>query len=301
MSETPRFVEGPDALTVLVGDVEIARYVLRSDAPAVEAPKPYLHPLRTLTGAPLTGYRPWDHRWHKGLQMTWSHVSGQNFWGGPTFVEGRDYQWLDNVGTIRHDRFDALTGKDGEVTVTESLTWVGSTGERWLTEARTHRFHSVDHARGLWALDFSTTLTNVRGSDLELGSPTTHGRPNAGYTGFFWRGPRAWTGGPVVSATGRSGADIMGTEADWIAFGGRHDEHDGGATIIAHAGTTSGPVPIRWFVRSEPFPVFSPSPTFAEEMTLPPDRSLELAHRLVFVDRLLDAEDAGDLAKEFTP
>ena len=50
-----------------------------------KGPKPFLHPVRALDGAPLTAFRPWDHRWHKGLQMTWTHVSGQNFWGGNTY------------------------------------------------------------------------------------------------------------------------------------------------------------------------------------------------------------------------
>ncbi|PDP88510.1 hypothetical protein CQJ94_05760 [Glycomyces fuscus] len=301
MSENPVLTEGDDAVTVAVNGVGIARYVLRSDSPANESPKPYLHPLRTLSGAPLTATRPWDHRWHKGLQMTWSHVSGQNFWGGPTFVPGQGYQWLDNNGSIRHEEFTSTAqGEDG-VSLTERLTWVSSGGERWITEARTHRFHSVDGERGIWALDFATSLTNVRGEALELGSPTTHGRPAAGYTGLFWRGPRSWTGGGVVSSTGRTGADVMGTEADWIAFTGQHDERDGGATVLAYAGTTSASVPIRWFVRSEPFPVFSPSPSFDEEIVLEPEHTLELGHRLVFVDRMCAADEAGALAREYTP
>ena len=301
MSEAPTLVEEDDALTVTAGGVEIARYVLRSDAPAFESPKPYLHPLRTLSGAPLTAIRPWDHRWHKGVQMTWSHLSGENFWGGRTFVLGQGYQALDNNGSIRHEGFTSLT-RDGEgASVTERLAWISSAGERWIAEERTHRFHSVDHARGIWALDFATSLTNVRGRTLELGSPTTHGRPDAGYTGFFWRGPRSWTGGEVISATGRTGADVMGTEAAWIAFVGQHDEIDGGATVLAYSGTTSAPVPIRWFVRSEPFPVLSPSPAFDEEIVLEPDRTLDLSHRLVFVDHRCAADEAGALAEEYAP
>ncbi|WP_345495963.1 DUF6807 family protein [Streptomyces flavovirens] len=37
----------------------------------------------------VTDYRPHDHRWHKGLRMTASHLSGQNLWGGNTYVHGR--------------------------------------------------------------------------------------------------------------------------------------------------------------------------------------------------------------------
>ncbi|CAL9621139.1 hypothetical protein SUDANB130_05846 [Streptomyces sp. enrichment culture] len=67
-----------DAVGVSVGDVEILRYVYRPDPVAFESRKPYAHPVRTLGGRVVTGYRPNDHRWHKGLQMTASHLSGQN-------------------------------------------------------------------------------------------------------------------------------------------------------------------------------------------------------------------------------
>ena len=38
--------------------------VFEPDAAAAESPKPYWHPLRALHGGLVTGYRPWDHRWH---------------------------------------------------------------------------------------------------------------------------------------------------------------------------------------------------------------------------------------------
>ncbi|MGH3390713.1 MAG: DUF6807 family protein, partial [Actinomadura sp.] len=64
------------ALSVWTHDVEILRYVHRPEMDPFEGPKPYLHPVRTLAGDVVTGYRPHDHRWHKGVQMTASHVSG---------------------------------------------------------------------------------------------------------------------------------------------------------------------------------------------------------------------------------
>ena len=51
-----------------------------------------------------------------------------------------------------------------------------------------------------WTLGFATTFTNVTESVLVLGSPTTEGRPNAGYGGLFWRGPRSFTGGAGARA-----------------------------------------------------------------------------------------------------
>ena len=139
-------------------------------------------------------------------------------------------------------------------------------------------------------MDFATTIRNIRGADLEFGSPTTQGRERAGYTGLFLRMPRAWTGGRVLSpARAPDGADeLMGREAPWAAFSGQHDDIDGGATVIAYAGTTSGPRPIEWFVRSEPFPVLAPSPAFHEAFTLADGEEIRLTHRHVFLDRIWD-------------
>jgi hypothetical protein len=291
-------------LTVSASGVDIARYAFAPGGAASEGPKPFLHPLRTLDGAPLTAYRPWDHRWHKGLQFTWTHVSGQNFWGGPTFQRETGYVPLDNVGRMRHDDFTTVTDVGAEVSFTENLTWITQGGQEWVTETRTHRFHGVDTARGLWMLDFSSTIRNTAGRDLEFGSPTTQGRPNAGYTGFVIRMPRAWTGGRVMAGglPDGAGADaVMGGTAPWVAFSGEHDELDGGGTVLAFAGTSSGAPEIRWFVRSEPFPILAPSPSFAEHIVLAPDEELSLAHRHVFGDRMWTPDETRALAAELAP
>jgi len=290
-----------DSLGIRAADMEIARYVFEPDAPQEEAPKPYLHPLRTLTGAPVTGYRPWDHRWHKGLSMTWSHVSGENFWGGPTFDAEHGYRWRDNLGRIRHESFPSTTDAGAEVSFTEALSWISSGGERWIAETRTHRFHSADPDRGTWALDFDTELVSVRASALEFGSPTTHGRDAAGYAGFFWRGPRAWTGGTITGSSGVPADEAMGSEGEWLAFSGEHDEVDGGGTVLVYAGTSSASVPIKWFVRAEPFAVIAPSPSFDEEIVLEPGESLRLFHRFVFADRVVDGPELAELARELRP
>ncbi|MFC4011215.1 PmoA family protein [Nonomuraea purpurea] len=301
MPDTKLGVRDEDkSLIVTAGDVEIAHYVYLPDAPDAESPKPYLHPLRSLTGAPMSVYRPWDHRWHKGLQMTWSHVSGQNFWGGPTFSVDKGYHWLDNLGHINHVDFADVSRGDGEqVAIEENLHWVTAAGEHWITEQRRQVFHGVDAARGIWALDFTTRLRNVRGAALDLGSPTTHGRPAAGYAGFFWRGPRSWTEGTIIAADGQGGEEMMGARAAWLALAGRHDEIDGGGTVLAVAGRSSASVPIKWFVRREPFAVISPSPAFDEEITLADGDTLELAHRYVFIDHVCERAELDDLGAEF--
>ncbi len=297
---TVTHVHGEHVL-VAVGGVEIADYVYVPSTPPQEARKPYIHPLRTLGGALVSAFRPWDHRWHKGFQMTWSHVGDQNFWGGKTFSVEKGYEWRDNVGSMRHEGFDAFEVGEAELRFVERLTWVTRAGESWMEESRTIRVHGIDVARGTWTLDFATELRNVRGAPIELGSPTTHGRENAGYTGWFWRGPRSWTGGEILAAGGKGGEQMMGDTAEWLAIVGNHDEVDGAATMLVFAGTSSAAVPIRWFVRSEPFAAINPSPAFAEEIVLAPGESLALAHRVVVADGAWSRAELDALARERRP
>jgi hypothetical protein len=304
MSDAPFHIRDDNAnteLAITVAGTEIARYVYRPDTPREESPKPYLYPLRTLSGALVGVFRPWDHRWHKGLQMTWSHVSGQNFWGGPSFEQdapGHGYVWRENNGSQLHRGFDHCDADATDAAVTERLEWVSSTGQTWLAEKRTLRFHSADSERGIWALDFATELSNTHSETLELGSPTTHGRPNAGYTGLFWRGTRAWTGAAII-ADGAEGDEVMGSAGAWAAISGEHDEIDGGATVLALAGSSSADVPLKWFSRSNPFACLNPSPAFDTEIKLEPGHRLELRHRFVFIDHATDRSALQPIADEF--
>jgi hypothetical protein len=281
--------EHGERVRIAAGGVEIACYEYAPDVPAFESPKPYLHPVRTLSGGLVTGYRPNDHRWHKGIQMTLTDVSGQNFWGGNTYVHGTGYVPLDNVGSVRHDSFAVIDLTPDDLTLDEELSWLTSTGETWIAEHRRLRVHGVDVERGTWVLDAVVELCNVRGAELRLGSPTTNGRPNAGYTGFFWRGPRAFIGGGIHTPDG-GGPEAMGTSSPWLAFTGEHDDVDGGATLLVIAGTSSHGRPT-WFVRTEPFPGVAPSPAFAEAIALPPQDVLRLHHRIVIADRIWPREE----------
>lgn len=260
-------------LVAELGGVEVMRYVYRPDMPQYESPKPYFHPLRTLSGDLVTGYRPHDHRWHKGLQMTASWLSGQNFWGGGSYVHAeRAYVDLPNNGAIRHEEWLSPG--------VERLTWWTQEGEHWIDETRTI---AVVEGDGWWRLDFATTLRNVRGEDLMFGSPTTNGRPMAGYSGLFWRGPRSFTGGEVLASDGGGGPEMMGRTASWLAFVGQHDEVDRSSTLVFTGEAT-------WFVRTEPFAAVNPSIAFSEEVRLAPADTLDLAHSLVVADGAWDRE-----------
>lgn len=299
-----------DRVTVSVegSDVELLSYVYRPEA-AWEAPKPYLHPIRTLSGAVVTDYRPNDHRWHKGLQMTASHLSGQNLWGGNTYVHGEGYLELpDRVGSMAHLGFDEVTADEDRVTLRERLTWHPHDGELWAEETRSVEVHDVEgpgtaSGSDSWALTWSTSVTNRRTEPLRFGSPTTHGREMAGYTGLFWRGPRGFRGGTVLTDQDE-GPEVMGRQAPWLAFSAEHDQVDGHATLVFahapendHAGT-AGQHPAHWFVRNDPFAAVAPSFAFHEELVLAPGESLTRRYRVVVADGRWDRERISAYLKD---
>ncbi|MGW5086893.1 DUF6807 domain-containing protein [Streptomyces coelicoflavus] len=293
-----------DRVTVAHGaaGVELFSYVYRPEADW-EAPKPYLHPVRTLSGALVTDYRPHDHRWHKGLQLTASHLSGQNLWGGNTYVHGEGYLALpERVGSMAHVAFTETAAEADRAVIAEQLTWHPHGGELWAEEERRIEVRDVDPDAGSWALTWTSAVTNRRTEPLRFGSPTTHGRPAAGYTGLFWRGPRAFRGGRVLTAeTSESAVSAessegvpMGSQSPWLAYVGEHDGRDGHATLVfEHAPSNDhsgekGAHPAHWFVRTDPFAAVAPSWAFHEELVLPPGETLARTYRVVVADGAWD-------------
>lgn len=264
------------ALLAVHDGVELCRYVYRPPEPAVESPRPYFHPLRTLTGDVVSIYRPHDHVWHKGIAWSLPNVGTQNFWGGPTFVRDQGYVQLDNNGTQSHRTLSV----DG-CTVTQELDWYASDGSRWFRERRDLRLSLVD---GGWLLAFTTAMTNVTSVVIPIGSPTTEGRPNAGYGGLMWRGPRSFTDGEVLLPTGTGGDELMGSRAPWLAYRGRHDGHGRTSTLVFVDSQENQGHPTMWFVRATPFACVCPAPFFAAEVPVAPGETLRLSYAVVIAD-----------------
>jgi hypothetical protein len=262
--------------------VELCRYVYRPPEPAIESPRPYLHPVRTLAGDEVSIYRPHDHVWHKGIAWSLPHVGSQNFWGGPTFVRDKGYVQLDNNGTMAHRSLTVSTD-----TITQQLDWLTSANELWFQEERRLQLSVVDDA---WSLTFTTAMKNVSGTEIRIGSPTTAGRPNAGYGGLMWRGPRSFTDGEVITPNGTGSDDLMGTRAPWLAFRGRHDGHGRTSTLVFVDAPTNPGHPVEWFVRSTPFACVCPSPFFSAEVPVAAEETLTLTYGVVIADGAQDPE-----------
>lgn len=285
------------ALTAAWDGRELFRYVYLPDNPQVESPRPYFHPVATLGGDVVTIFRPHDHVWHKGLALSLPHVGPDNFWGGPTFRDG-GYVQFPNNGAMRHVAFDqAIASEDGHARVAERLTWVTEAGQEVIKERRQFTATAWPASRA-WGLAFATTMTNAASSTITFASPTTEGRPNAGYGGLFWRGPRSFTGGRVILPDATGGDELMGRRAAWLAFTGQHDEHGRWSTMIFADDPANFGYPSQWFVRSTPFAAVCPAPFFDATRALPTGAQLSLRYGIAIADGDLDAPACARLADQ---
>jgi hypothetical protein len=285
-----------ESITVTAQDVDLFTYVYRPDTPVLESPKPYVHPIRTLAGDEVSLFRPHDHVWHKGIAWSLPHVGKHNFWGGPTYVHGSFYVQQDNNGSAVHRELTELSTHEDLAYVAHRLDWSAQSGAPVIDEQRALTAVLVDET--VWALVFETTMTNVSGGTLHIGSPTTKGRENAGYGGLFWRGPRSFTGGTVQAPTGTgSGDDLRGVRAEWFAFRGRHDATSRCSTIVMVDDAANPQHPPQWFVRSAEFACLCPAPFFSEELALPDRDTVRFRYAVVIADGDRGDDGTADLAE----
>ncbi len=268
------------------GRTVVAEYVTHPDLPLEAAPRPYLHPVRTLGGTVVTEVRPADHPHHLGVGVAITDVGGRNFWGGRTFVRDQGPTWLDDHGVQRHESFAARDASG----FAETLVW-GRPGERpLLREERTVR--AVPLSRG-WALDFSFVLRDLTGGPQTIRSSATKGRPGAGYGGFFWRAPKAARDLRVCTPSAEGEARVHGSRAPWLALSSPEwtlvFAQD---AVPGDDGADGDP----WFVRVAEYPGVGTA--LAWDTPLVFEGELSRRVTVAVADGRLSPEEAGDLARE---
>ncbi len=277
-----------DHIELACDERPLFRYVYNNFTPALESPRPYFHPLYTLAGDNVTLFRPHDHRWHHGLSMTVAQLSGQNFWGGRTYVRDQGYVQLENNGRQQHRTWEDMVATNHRVYLREHLSWVTQQGEEWLSETRRIEVSEVNQEAGYWSLELGFRLNNVRGEPLVFGSPATEGRPGVGYGGLFWRGVRDFTGGRIMleggAETSSDDMTVMGKSGGWLAFTGQHDGPDRASTLLFIDHPDNPRYPNQWFARTQSTVCASFAFMFDETLTLEPGEDLTLNYRLVIAN-----------------
>jgi hypothetical protein len=300
-----------DRVRFVLDGTRVADYIYRPDDPRDQSPRPYFDELRTRRGVLVSESHPDDHPWHRGLSLALPVINNENFWGGPSYLRGRGYVQLENNGEQRHIGFtvSAIDGGvhdgraiEGDVvegaapaSFAEALEWHTEAGDRILTESRTVSVSSGD--ANSWVLTFSSVLTNVASSALSFGSPTTRGRPNGGYGGLFWRGPRQLTDAWVISPLGTGGDDMRGRRSPWMGLTGYAGGTSDGITVVMVDGEDNLRTPPEWFVGTEDYPCLCPAPFFSTEFTLEAGSPLRLDYAVVIADGTSDLERGAALAE----
>jgi hypothetical protein len=250
--------------------------------PREHSPRPYVHPIRTLSGASVTDLAPADHPWHAGLSLAIADIDGDNYWGGNTFVAGQGYVLLDD-----HGRVEASTPveRPAEGVCRFDAHWLDRHGRAVLRERRSLRAAATE-LPGAWQLSADSELTNLTAGVLGFGSPGTRGRPDAGYGGWTLRLAPRLVGAEVLTSEsgGRPcGEAALGRAARWVCYRG-----SGVSVLVAdHAALRGEPAP-PWYVRVDEFPAVGPAPYFREVVPLPAGDTMRTGVTVVVADGVLD-------------
>ncbi|WP_371581158.1 PmoA family protein [Streptomyces sp. NBC_01314] len=273
-----------ESLVLRVAGRPVGRYLTRPELPERHSPRPYLHPVTTLSGTAVTELSPADHLHHLGVGVAVPDVEGHNFWGGRTYVRDQGPTELDNHGSQRHTAFQ-LRDPDGFV---EELRWLAS-GKELLRERRT--VAATELTDSAWALDFTFSLTNTTDGPLSIGSPATNGRPGAAYGGFFWRARKEAAAPRVFTADAEGESEVHGARADWLALAG-------GNWTLVFAGATDTTRRDPWFVRAEEYPGVGSSLAHTERLPIEPGETAVRRVVTVVADGTLDRGGAAALVRK---
>lgn len=255
-----------------VNDVLVATEVPAPELDVRLAPRPYLHPVRTLGGTVVTAELPEDHPWHLGVSVTLQDVGGVNLWGGRTYVRDQGYVWRDDHGRVVID--EARDVPDG---FTESLRWCDGSGRVVLRERRTVTARPAPPG---WELTFRYALSAPGDTEVLLGSPATNGRTGgAGYGGFFWRLPA----GAAEAFTG-TGEEPHGSAAPWLAV-----TVDDAYTLVFRGLAGED----RWFARTEEYNGVCAALAYHDPLLITPDTPVTREIRVLVADGRLSPAEVG--------
>jgi hypothetical protein len=205
-----------------------------------KADKPYFHPLATVDGDVITGLRPEDHVWHRGLWWSWKFINGVNYWE-------EDPNTLLSAGRSEITSVEVQCRDDHSASITLAVSYHPPGAPPVMTERRVLDI-SAPTEQGVYAIDWTSHFT-VGDAEVTLGRTAPYekkGRWGGGYAGLALRGPvehrQGWTftdSNPEIAAD-----KICNVGSRWVDFHGVFASGaTGGAAILDHPSNGGHPVP----------------------------------------------------------
>ena len=240
-----RFTEGEGQIAIEIDGKPFSTFYFGSDAP-----KPYLHPVRSAGGVIVTRGYPMenipgenrDHAHHRGLWFSHGDVNGYDFWANEFTQKPRSKKGIVRVTEIRH------TAGKSSGTISGTFEWAEPGGDVLLTEEREMVFHSgpgnrlVDFDLKLTAGSSAVKLGDTKEGTfaIRLATELEENRPEV--TGI----PRT---GRILSATGKAGeTQAWGKRAPWVDYSGSLRGKKLGVAIFDHPSNPKHPT--HWHVRA---------------------------------------------------
>ena len=256
-----------------------------------DAPKPYLHPLRSASGKIVTRGFPMEtipgesttDQHHRGVWFAYKDVNGYDFWQNEFSYQNK------NAGKVVARSVDMI-----ENGIRGTFAWLAPSGEAMLEESRSMIFSGdaklrvVDVEIELKALVDTTFGDSKDGAfSIRLAEPLTE--KNSGV---------------IVNSEGGRGMDqTWGKPASWVDYSGELSGEKIGVALLEHP--TSFHHPSRWHVRDYGLLAINPFGSNAfdkqaavSKFSLGAGKSIRLRYRIV-VHSEMGAKGIEGMYREF--
>lgn len=220
----------PDRMDITINGSVFSTFFYGTDAP-----KPYLHPLRTVSGKIVTRAYPMsdvegeskDHPHHRGLWFTHGDVNGFDFWANEARQNGP------KKGKIVVDKAGPVQSGKKKGTLQASFKWLDPQGNALLSEARKMTFYA-DRDRRVIDVDITlTAIEDVKFGDTKEGSfairlATPLEEPSPKSKGVARTGK-------MVNAEGlETEKNVWGKRSAWVDYEGALEGEKLGIAILDH-------------------------------------------------------------------
>ena len=267
----------PDRIDVIIDGKPYTTLFMGKDAP-----KPYLHPLRSASGKIVTRHYPMenvlgeshDHPHHRGLWFSHGDVNGFDFWANELTGDDRPIR-----GRIMLNRVEWIKNYPHAGAFQVVFDWLDPKGNKVLTENRTMTFYDNP---GMRVIDTDIVLTaavKVTFGDTKEGT-------------FAIRLADALTeekgGGLMTNAQGATTMkNVWGKPSDWVDYVGKIEGETIGIAIFDHPQNPKHPT--TWHARdyglfaANPFGEhdFYADPKRNGSLTIPAGGALRFRYRVI--------------------